>query len=190
MFCRRRSAGCGRSSVDFDFFCDDAFDPDDLARRVSYLDGAERVQVAASMLTCRIERGGPVLVSFLGDLRLGRVAPRDPVAGLLLHVASLLDLAGTKAAIVQKRAEAKDYIDIDALIRHGIGLSTVLAAGVAVHGPAFNPLITLKALSYFDDIPALPADLRARLAAAVRAVDPARLPILVADHPRDDRPRS
>jgi hypothetical protein len=32
-----------------------------------------------------------------------------------LKIASLFDLAGTKAAVVQQRAEAKDYRDIDAI---------------------------------------------------------------------------
>ena len=61
---------------------------------------------------------------------------------------------------MQKRAEAKDYLDIDALIRHGIDLPTALAAGRIVYGRSFNPMITLKALSFFDDLPALPAEVR------------------------------
>jgi len=40
---------------------------------------------------------------------------------LALGVASLLDLAAPKASVVQVRAEAKDYMDIDALITHGQG---------------------------------------------------------------------
>ena len=60
-----------RVSVDFDFFSNASFDPDDLARKLPYLDDAEQVQVAANTLTCRIDRGGPVLVSFFGGLGLG-----------------------------------------------------------------------------------------------------------------------
>ncbi len=77
---------------------------------------------------------------------------------------------------VQKRAEAKDYLDLDALLRQGIDLPTVLAAGIIVYGCQFNPLITLKALSYFDDLPALPVEVRERLSNAIRAVDVTRLP--------------
>jgi hypothetical protein len=36
----------------------------------------------------------------------------------------------------------------------------------------------LKALSYFDDVPSLPAAVREQLRAAVEAVDPTSLPIL------------
>jgi hypothetical protein len=167
-----------RASVDFDFFSNASFDPDDLARKLSYLKGAERVQLGPNTLTCRIDRGGPVLVSFFGGLDLGQVAPRDQVADMSLQVAALLDLAGTKAAVLQKRAEVKDYLDMDALLQHGIDLPTALAAGAVVYGRSFNPLITLKALSYFQDVPTLPADVQVRLATAVADVDVAKLPTL------------
>jgi hypothetical protein len=54
----------------------------------------------------------------------------------------------------------------------------MLSAGSVVYGRKFNPLITLKALSYFDDVPMLPGEARARLARAVEAVDVAKLPVL------------
>ncbi|MBM5810673.1 MAG: nucleotidyl transferase AbiEii/AbiGii toxin family protein [Gammaproteobacteria bacterium] len=106
------------------------------------------------------------------------VAEHDQVQGMNLSVASLLDIAGSKAAVIQKRAEARDYIDIDALMRNGVDLPTVLAAGRAMYGGQFNPLVTLKALSYFDDVPALAQDVRARLSAAVRAVELSDLPVM------------
>ncbi|MDR3700614.1 MAG: nucleotidyl transferase AbiEii/AbiGii toxin family protein [Candidatus Sulfopaludibacter sp.] len=95
---------------------------------------------------------------------------------MTLYVASLLDLAGTKMAVVQKRAEVKDYLDVDALLRHGVDLPAALTAGRVVYGRRFNPVITLKALSFFDDVPALPGEVRERLRAAVAAVDLSRLP--------------
>ena len=119
--------------------------------------------MAPNTLKCRVERGGPVLLSFFGNLRLGQVAARDQVQGRRLWIASALDVAGTKVAVIQKRAEAKDYLDIDALLRNGIDLPTALAAGRVVYGQSFNPLITLKALSYFDDLPTLPIDVKTRL---------------------------
>jgi hypothetical protein len=167
-----------RSSVDFDFFSNQSFDPEELGRAIPYLKGAERVQVAPNTLKCRVERNGPVLVSFFGGLGLGQAASRDQAQGRSLYVASLLDLAGTKVAVVQKRAEARDYLDIDALIRHGVDLPTALAAGRIVYGRSFNPMITLKALSFFEDLPTLAVEVRQRLSAAVEAVDPAELPEL------------
>jgi hypothetical protein len=175
-----------RSSVDFDFFSNQPFDPDELARRIEFLHNAERVQAAENTLTARVERAGSVLVSFFGALSIGIAAPPDQVRSdeKPLFLASLLDIAGTKAGVVQKRAEAKDYVDIAALIEHGIDLPTILAAGRVVHGGAFNPLITLKALSFFDDVPTLPAAVRTLLESAVAAVDPTNLPALTPYRPR------
>jgi hypothetical protein len=173
-----------RTSLDFDFFSNAPFDPERLAATLPYLKDSERVKLAPDTLTCRVDRGGAVLVSFFGGLGLGQVAETDVVQGMALHVASLLDIAGTKMAVVQRRAEAKDYLDIDALLRHGVDLPTALAAGSVVYGRSFNPIVTLKALSFFDDVPALPVEVRSRLSAAVAAVDVAKLPILTAFAPR------
>jgi len=167
-----------RQSLDFDFFSRQAFDPGALAREIPYLAEAEQVQVVSHTLTCRVERGGPVLVSFFGNLTLGEAGPREIAEGSKVHVASLLDIAGTKAAVVQQRAQPRDYLDVDALICHGIDLPHVLAAGAVVYGRSFNPLVTLKALGYFDDVPALPIEVQERLQAAVETVDPTRLPVL------------
>ena len=103
-----------------------------------------------------------------------QVAALDQASDTHLPVASLLDLAGTKAAVVQKRAEVKDYLDVYAILNEGVDLPTILAAGVVVDGP----LITLKALSYFDDVPILPLEVLTRLARAVEAVDVTNLPVL------------
>jgi len=98
-----------------------------------------------------------------------------------LLIASLLDLAVTKAQVVQQRAQVKDYLDIDALIEQvGLDLSTQLAAAKVVFGPDFAPTPTLKALTYFrdGDLDRLPEAVKQRLTAASVAVDPLRLPSL------------
>jgi nucleotidyltransferase AbiEii toxin of type IV toxin-antitoxin system len=115
-----------------------------------------------------------VRVSFFGVPELPRLVTPHKAPGNRLQVASLLDLAGMKASVVQVRAEAKDYIDIDALMTQGgIDLPSALAAGRAIYGRQFNPQITLKALSFFDDgdLRQLPAALKERLATAAREVD-------------------
>jgi hypothetical protein len=173
-----------RTSVDFVFFSNEPFDPERLGATLTYLKDAERVQVAPDTLTCRVHRDGAVLVSFFGGLGLGQVAPRDQAQGIALHIASLLDIAGTKMVVVQKRAESKDYLDIDALLRHGVDLPTALAAGHIIYGRSFNPLITLKALSFFEDLPTLSVDVKDRLTAAVEAADVTKLPVLTAYVPR------
>ncbi len=153
-------------------------DPERLAEQIPNLREAERLQVSPDTLTCRVDRGGPVLLSFFGGLDLGQVAAPETTADTLLRVASLLDLAGTKAAVIQKRVEVKDYLDIAAILQHGIDLPTILAAGTVVYGRKFNPLITLKALAFFEDVPALPLETRALLGGAVETVDVAKLPVL------------
>ena len=137
------------------------------------------MQRSPDTLTCLVDRGGPVRVSFFGGLTLRRVADPDSLAAPAVMIASLLDLAATKAEVVQARAAAKDYLDIDALIhRAGVSLSDALGAARAVFGPAFNPIPTLKALCFFadGDLAALPRDVCRRLIEAAAAVDPVRLP--------------
>ena len=53
-----------------------------------------------------------------------------------------------------------------------------LSCARALYGGAFNPQVTLKALSYFGDgdLAGLPDGVRDRLARAARAVDLDRLP--------------
>lgn len=169
-----------RESIDFDFFGEHDFNPDDLMRSVSFLSAAEIVQRSAGGLTARLDRGGGVLISFFATPELGRVEAPAIAPGNGLRIARLLDLAGMKADVVQKRAEAKDYVDLDALIARGTGLPQALSAARAIQGPSFNPLITLKALSYFNDgnLVNLPPALQQRLRGAVREVDVELLPVL------------
>lgn len=174
-----------RQSEDFDFFVHSSFDPSSLSQQLPFLKGAETLHSEANTLTCRVIRGGPVQVSFFGVPRLGQVSEAEAVSDIGIRIASAVDLAGTKASVVQRRSEAKDYVDIDTLISNGIDLATALAAGAAIYGTAFNPQITLKALSFFGDgnLATLSTELRHRLVDAVVAVDLDRLPILTPVRP-------
>jgi hypothetical protein len=87
--------------------------------------------------TCRIERSGPVLVSFFGALQLGSAQEPGRSADIGSNAASLLDIAGTKAAVIQKRAETKDYLDIAALPQNGMDPPTLLAAARIIYGETF-----------------------------------------------------
>ncbi len=168
-----------RTSVDFDFFGSQAIDVAALEGGISFLEGAKIVQREKNTLSAIVERGAPVKVSFFGVPKLPRLAPPLIAKDNSLKVASLLDLAGTKASVLQVRAEAKDYVDMDALIRVGrIGLPLALAAAQRLYGASFNPEITLKALSYFDDgnLRDLSGDVKFRLVDAVREVDLDHLP--------------
>ncbi len=167
-----------RTSEDFDFFSNQSFQPDALERRISFLAGSTRLQSSPNTLVSLVDRNGPVKVSFFGGLTLRRVQDPEKLEDPGLAVASLLDLAATKVKAVQDRAEAKDYIDISRILEEGIDLSRALGAAVSVYGKAFNPLLSLKALSYFadGDLSSLSDAVRSRLTEAVRKVDPDQIP--------------
>ncbi len=170
-----------RQSVDFDFFGSRPFDPAKLQASIPFLTGAFVRQREENTLTAVVTRDAQVAVSFFGVPNLPRLAPPLLSEDNGLRVASMLDLAGTKASVVQLRSEAKDYLDLDALItKGGISLPMALTAGAALYGASFNPQITLKALSYFEDgnLHTLPAGAKLRLVTAARAVDLDRLPSL------------
>jgi hypothetical protein len=178
-----------RNSVDFDFFARRPLDLPQLEVAIPFLTGAKITQREKNTLSVIVERGEPVKVSFFGVPKLPQLAPAHIIEENNLKIASLLDLAGTKASVIQVRAEAKDYLDLDALMRLGkVDLATALAAAHALYGPTFNPEVTLKALSYFDDgnLRDLPDDLKLRLVNAAREVDLDHLPVLGSDLRRAD----
>lgn len=171
-----------RESVDFDFFGDEAIDLGAMLRTNPLLANAVVLQQEPRTLTCLVDRGGPVKLSFFvvpGDLK--PIHEPHSIVENGLRVASLIDLAASKVKVVLDRPEMKDYIDIDAILqRTDITLADALAAARHVYGTSFQPLLSLKALSYYGDgnLRELTADVRERLSSAVRAVDPTRLPSL------------
>jgi hypothetical protein len=168
-----------RHSIDFDFFGNRALDPAVLEAGIPFLGGARIVQRERNTLSAVVDRGGRVKVSFFGVPNLARLGRPHVSKDNKLRVASLLDLAGTKASVLQVRAEAKDYIDMDALMTMGkITLPTALAAAQKLYGSSFNPEVTLKALSYFGDgnLHTLADDVKRRLVVAAREVDLEHLP--------------
>jgi hypothetical protein len=167
-----------RQSEDFDFFSNESFQPDELERRIPFLQDSQRLQSSPNTLVSLVDRNGRVKVSFFGGLKLRRVRDPEMAEGSGLRVASLLDLAATKVKVVQDRAEVKDYIDVSRLIEAGIDLANALGAARAVYGSAFNLLLSLKALSYFadGDLRSLPEAVQSSLTNAVRKIDPNEIP--------------
>jgi hypothetical protein len=168
-----------RHSIDFDFFGNRALDLSVLETGILFLGGAKIVQRERNTLSAVVDRGGRVKVSFFGVPNLPRLGQPHVSKDNKLRVASLLDLAGTKASVLQVRAEAKDYIDMDALMTMGkITLPMALAAAQKLYGSSFNPEVTLKALSYFGDgnLHTLADDVKRRLVVAAREVDLEHLP--------------
>lgn len=167
-----------RISADFDFFSNRGFTSDELERQIPFLKGAERIQSKSDTLVCLVNHGGLVKVSFFGGLGMRRVADPNRVEGPGFFIASLLDVAATKVKVIQDRAEARDYQDISTLLKQGVDLPTVLAAAKTIYGEPFNPVLSLKALSYFGDgdLFTLSDPIQSLLISEVRKVDIKNLP--------------
>lgn len=169
-----------RSSEDFDFFSSDPFQIPALLDELALSSGTEVLQTAPNTLTVRLDRPGPVKLSFFGGLSFGRVKDPDLLEAQHFCLASLEDLMAAKLKVLWQRAEAKDYVDVAAMIRAGLSLDYGLGCAVALYGVQFNPAIVLKALTYFKDgdLPTLAPDIQQLLiegAASVRDIRKVRI---------------
>jgi len=171
-----------RQSEDFDFFSNQPFHPDSLRDRIPYLKNAEMTQFQDNTLTALVDRNGPVKLSFFGSLGIKRAQDPDIAEENGIQVASLLDLLASKLKTVQSRAEAKDYRDILATFDAGLCLAEGLAAAAAIYGKNFNGVLSLKALTYFEDgdLPSLTPTIQKRLLAAATSVNLKGLPLVAA----------
>ena len=157
-----------RQSIDFDFFSAEEFSPDALLRRLPESDSATLLQSERNTLTLLSGGENQVKVSFFGGIRFSVVNSPD-IAPNGIPVASLEDLYATKLLTVLQRSEAKDYLDVAALLEHGLPLEYGLGCARAFYGPHFNTSLPLKALVYFEDgdLPSLPGSVRDTLTRAV-----------------------
>jgi hypothetical protein len=169
-----------RTSEDFDFFSNRPFLPDVLRKTIGYLQDAEMRQFEENTLTAIVNRDGPVKVSFFGGLKLNRVQDPDVMPDNGIKVASLLDIAATKLATIQQRAQARDYEDVLALSGAGVSLSEMLAAAEAVYGSTFNGTLSLKALTFFadGDLPTLSPAIQSRLRTLASQVSLQQIPLM------------
>jgi hypothetical protein len=171
-----------RESVDFDFFSSCSFQPGELVRSIPYLAGAQITQQDPNTLSCAVPVDeGFVNISFFA-VSLNQIETPDLAEDNEIAVASLRDIFGMKCATIPQRNEVKDYRDIHALLFHArIKLADGIAAAAAIYGQQYNPLLTLQALAYFDDLPEpLPASMKADLLSAVKSVSLQNLPAIAA----------
>jgi hypothetical protein len=153
-----------RRSVDFDFFRSEALKKNDLRKALPFLNGAETLQEEANTLIVQvIVPAGPVKLSFFGGINFGRVAdPLETSDGVLL-VASISDLMATKLKTILDRAEAKDYVDIAALLNGGASLERGLGAFQLMFKE--DASLPLKAIGFFKggDLSDLPERIKTLL---------------------------
>jgi hypothetical protein len=160
-----------RQSIDFDFFSAEDFAPDALVRRLPGGDSATLLQSERNTLTLLSSGDHPVKISFFGGIGFSSVH-RPDIAPNGIAVASFEDLYATKLLTAVQRSEAKDYLDIAALLAYGLSLEYGLGCARAFYGSHFNTALPLKALVYFEDgdLPSLPTSVRESLTRAVAGV--------------------
>ncbi len=164
-----------RQSVDFDFFSSAPLDGAALRRACRWLAAAKTLQSEPDTLTVVAEKGGePVKLSFFGGITFGRVGEPLRVSN---HppIASRIDLLGTKLATVTQRVEARDYVDIAALLGSGLTINEGVAALLALYGNQASGLQSVKTIAWFEDgnlENVLPHEVRDILERAAAAYDP------------------
>jgi hypothetical protein len=165
-----------RVSADFDFFSADPVEPLALFGELPFATGSVVLQAEADTLTISVDRGAPVKVSLFGGLSFGRIEDPDITDDGVARIASPVDLASTKLAVLLRRVEPRDYHDVAVLLRGSVTLPRALGGARALYGPAFSPVAALKALAYFEgadfsSVPRAELDWLAAASAAVTAID-------------------
>ena len=172
-----------RTSVDFDFFSKESFIPDQLYKNITYLKNAEIIQKAQNTLTCLVPIQNTVVkVSFFGGIDLKQINPPSLIAENKIRIASLLDLFGMKCSTICTRIEAKDYLDIYAIISQGnLPLYQGLAAAQAIYEKQYQPLMTLKALACFEggDLKNLDTQTKKNLTEKVKEISLEKIPTII-----------
>jgi hypothetical protein len=168
-----------RVSVDFHFFSERPFTPEALVHEIPLLQtsGLKVQQSQPNTFTAEIPTNvGPGKLSFFGTIDFGQIRTPDRCADHGLKVASAKDLLALKLATIHSRIEAKDYVDIHALLASGLDLAEGLSHLEALHPQTTNWLITLHTLVYFQggDLAQLPEKTKSDLESAVRVVKEVR----------------
>ena len=146
-----------RVSIDFDFFSSKPLDKPGLATRFAFMPAARTIQEDENTLvTVATMPHGPVQVSFFGGIAIGRINEPLRTSDDVLLVASLEDLLATKLKTILDRAEAKDYLDISAMISAGVSFERGLGGFAKMYRK--DPGLALKAVGFFKDgdLPSLP----------------------------------
>jgi hypothetical protein len=162
-----------RHSIDFDFFTEKPLDRRLMEKSFAFLRRSEVIQDRPDTLSvlAPVAKAG-VKVSFFGEIAIGRAGVPDRTPDGTVEVASLLDLLATKLKVMQQRIEAKDYVDVAAILRTGIRLEDGLASAAAMYSPRFQPSEAIKALTYFEggDLASLSESDRRLLTRAVAGI--------------------
>ena len=167
-----------RLSEDFDLFSATPLNSDALRRACPFIAGRPALREDGDSFIVRT--AGGVLLSFFGGIDNGRVGLTDTAPENGLPVASALDLLATKLKTILQRATARVCADIAALLRSGFGLERGLGAALALYGPGYPPMESVRALCWFGDgdLDTLAEDDRRLLADAAAAAAGRPVPVV------------
>lgn len=141
-----------RESIDFDFFTNNKINTKELYNSINYLKGSVIEQESNNTLTCVVGRSlNSIQVSFFGDLELPKLNPVIK-ADNNINIASVEDILTTKLKTIVDRNSYKDYLDIATGLEHGVSLEKLINNTKKLYGKNYNVNLSLKALTYFDDI--------------------------------------
>lgn len=171
-----------RESNDFDFFSAAPFNPTGLLAKLAWLGRVTINESSADTLFVTTARG--VRLSFFGGLRVQAVAEPSIVEENGVVVASLFDLAGTKAKAILDRSLRKDYFDIAALLRRQMTLPEIIGYATTIFDPMFEfpGAVFLRSLAWFGDgdVGDLPEDMKRELEQAIRQAEREPMPLIEA----------
>jgi hypothetical protein len=146
-----------RTSIDFDFFCSAPLDKRAIASSFAFMPKTKTIQEDENTLVVMASMpSGPVKISFFGNLTIGRINAPLQTKDATLLVASREDLLATKLKSILDRAEAKDYLDISAMLAAGVSLERALGGFANMFGKDAG--LPLRAIGFFKDgdLPSLP----------------------------------
>lgn len=141
-----------RQSVDFDFFSSAPQNAEKLIADMPFLRAAKQIQDEPDSKSYLVPVDGKnVKLSLFNNLTMGRVGNPTFTPDGVIRLASPEDLMASKVKVILQRIEAKDYQDLAAMCRAGYSLKIGLGAAETMFAPNFSPVISAKAMNYFED---------------------------------------
>lgn len=137
-----------RDSIDFDFFKKGDYDTGEMIEKIESVFKDHRIiitQEEKNTVSCVID--GDVRLSFFGYTQ---EVVKPLIETEYFKIASMEDIACMKLRALAKRAVEKDYVDLYFILKN-IPLDDLLDF-CEKKFPSFNRILTLKSLSYFDDV--------------------------------------
>jgi len=141
-----------RQSGDLDFFTRDPQERlpalPDLDPVLARFPSVEWEVKTAEQIQCRLDGVSVTLLVYPFSHRFALQSWRG------LAIADTRDIAVQKAYKVRRRAQARDYLDLHAILTRGIvSLDDLLVWAHQIYGEAFSPRLFLQQLTYTADIP-------------------------------------